>query len=168
MQLTTGLPHQKPGKLGHPAWRDRDLTKFSDSRLKSRSPASPRSGWLVALVVAGSIALIGCDSNRGPVAITEHPSNKAKGALYGDVRHSSETRFINGEMNHGFTTTVTVRNVGQTGFIRVTVYLKCSEGEWSRSEEIPLCAGEYRTLTYFFHEPTHHGANVQCRAIVSP
>jgi hypothetical protein len=119
-------------------------------------------------VVASLVVLIGCDQGRTPAAISEHPSNKAKGGLYGDVRYSSETRFINGEMNHGFTTTVTVRNVGQTGFIKVTVYLKCSEGEWSRSEEIALCAGEYRTLTYFFHEPTHHGANIQCRATVSP
>jgi hypothetical protein len=168
MWLTTGLPHQKPGKLGRPAWRDRGLTKFPDSRLESRSPASPGSAWLVTLVVASLVVLIGCDRDHALVAITEHPSNKAKGALYGDVRCNSETQFINGEWNYGFTTTVTVRNVGQTGFIKVTVYIKCAEGEWSRSEEIPICAGEYRTLTYFFHEPTHKTVNVECRAYASP
>jgi hypothetical protein len=168
MELTTGLPHHKPGKLGRLAWKARSLTKFPGSRLKSRSPASPRPGWPVALVVASLFALSGCNPDRSLIAITEHPSNRAKGQLYGNVRYWNETQFINGEWNHGFTATVTVRNVGQTGFIKVTVYLKCSEGEWSRSEEIPLCAGEYRTLTYFFHEPTHHGANVECRATVSP
>jgi hypothetical protein len=166
MELITGIPHQKPGKLSHLAWRDRGLMKFSDSRLKLRSPGSPRSGWLVAFMVASSLLLIGCE--REQISITEHPSNRAKGALYGNVRYRSETRFINGEMNYGFATTVTVLNIGRTGFIRVTVYLNSSEGEWSRSEEMPLCAGEYRTLTYFFHEPTHNAVNVQSRAVVSP
>ncbi|MBO0719524.1 MAG: hypothetical protein J2P41_01800 [Blastocatellia bacterium] len=88
--------------------------------------------------------------------------------LYGEVGFRSESRYINGEMNYGFATNVTVRNIGETGFIRVTVFLKCSEGEWIRSEEIALCAGEYRTLDFFFHEPTHNAVDVQCRATVFP
>jgi hypothetical protein len=119
-------------------------------------------------VFAGSVVLTGCDSDPVPVGITEHPSNKAKGQLSGSVHYRGETRYINGELNYGIATKVTVLNVGQTGFIKVTVYLKSSEGEWSHSEEMPLCAGEFRTLTHFFPGPTHNATNIQCRASVLP
>ncbi len=168
MDLTTGLPHQKPGKLIRLAWRDRCLTKIPDSRLKSRSTASPRSGWLVTLMVVSSVVLTGCELERRAIGITEHPSNRAKGQLYGNVLYNRETRYLNGELNYGITTNVTVRNIGETGFIKVIVNLRCSEGEWNHIEEISLCAGKYRTLTHFFPEPTYNAINVQVRAIVSP
>jgi hypothetical protein len=79
-----------------------------------------------------------------------------------------ETRYINGEMNYGITATVTVLNTGHTGFIKVIVYLKSSEGEWVRCEELPFSAGEYKILPYFFPEPTYNTTDVQCRATVSP
>jgi len=143
--------------------------KLADSRLKSGSSVLHRSGWLFTLVVASSVVLTGCEPKAPTIiSISDHPSNKAKGMLYGNVNFRSETRYINGEMNYGIATNVTVRNIGQTGFIKVTIFLKCTEGEWSRSEELALCAGEYRTLDYFFQEPTHYAENVECRAIVSP
>jgi hypothetical protein len=112
--------------------------------------------------------MTGCEGSAPLIGISEHPSNKAKGLLYDSVKFRSESRYIGGELNYGVATNVTIRNIGQTGFIRVTVYLKCSEGEWSRSEEIPLCPGEYKTLNYFFHEPTHNAVNIECRATTSP
>jgi hypothetical protein len=166
MELTKGFPHQQPREPGRMASRDRTPTKFSGSRLKSKSPASPGSGWLVAITVASMVGLVGCD--RPPIGITEHPSNKAKGVLYSDVRCKSETKYIDGEWNHGFNATVTVRNIGQTGFIKVSVYLKSSQGEWVRTEELPICAKSYKTLNYFFPEPTHSAVNIQCRADISP
>jgi hypothetical protein len=137
---------------------------FFGSRLKLILPASPRSMWLVALLFAGPVVLFGCN----PLDISEHPSNKAKGQLYGRVHCMGETRFINGELNYGISATVTVLNIGQTGFIKVIVYLKTSEGEWVRCEEIPFSAGEYKTLTYFFPEPTYNTTNIECRATLSP
>jgi hypothetical protein len=141
-----------------------ELISFSGSRLKSMSPASPRSMWLVAFMFVGPILLLGCN----PIGISEHPSNKAKGRLFGSVYCMGETRFINGELNYGITATVTVLNTGETGFIKVIVYLKSSEGEWIRCEELPFIAGEYKTLTYFFPEPTHNTTNIECRATLSP
>jgi hypothetical protein len=153
--------------LGRLDWRDRSRMRYSDLLLKSRSAVPPRCGWLVTLIVASSGVLVSCD--RPPlVSISDHPSNKARGVLYGRVTCNSDTRYINGEMNYGIGATLTVRNVGPTGFIRVTIILKCSEGEWSRSEELALCAGEYRTLDYFFYEPTRNAVNIECRASVSP
>jgi hypothetical protein len=137
---------------------------FSGLRVKSWSPELSRSMWLVALMFFGPIVLLGCN----PIGISEHPSNKAKGRVFGSVRFMGETRLINGELNYGITTAVTVENIGQTGFIKVIVYLKSSEGEWIRCEEIPFTAGEYKTLTYFFPEPTLNTTNIECRANVSP
>jgi hypothetical protein len=139
-------------------------TSFSGTRIKSMSPASPRYRWLIVLILIGPFALCGCY----PIGISEHPSNKAKGRLFGSVYCWGETRFINGELNYGITATVTVMNTGQTGFIKVIVYLKSSEGEWVKCDEIPFTAGEYRTLTYFFPEPTHNATNIECRANVTP
>jgi hypothetical protein len=141
-----------------------ETTSFSGARLKSRSSASPRSRWLVALLFVGPIMLLGCN----PTGISEHPNNKAKGQLFGDVWYIGETRYIHGELNYGIATTVNVLNTGQTGFIKVIIYLKTSEGEWVRCEEIPFSAGEYKTLTYFFHEPTYNTTKIECRATVSP
>jgi hypothetical protein len=139
-------------------------TSFPGSRLKSRSSASPISRWLVAFLFVGPIMLFGCN----PIGISEHPSNKAKGQLFGGVWCIGETRFLHGELNYGITATVSVLNTGQTGFIKIIIYLKTSEGEWIRCEEIPFSAGEYKTLTYFFHEPTYNTKNIECRATVSP
>jgi hypothetical protein len=139
-------------------------TSFSWSRLKSKSPACPRYAWLVALMFACPIMLVGCDS----ISISEHPSNKAKGQLFGSIRLIGETRFINGEWNYGIATAVPVLNTGQTGFIKVVVYLKTSEGEWVRCQEMPFYAGEYKILPYFFHEPTHNTTKIECRATVLP
>jgi hypothetical protein len=137
---------------------------FVGSRLRSISSASPRPMWLVVLMFVGPLVLFGCN----PIDISEHPSNKAKGQLYGSVRCMGETRFINGELNYGISATVTVMNTGQTGFIKVIVYLKTSEGEWVRCEELPFSAGEYKTLTYFFPEPTHNTSDIHCRVAVFP
>jgi hypothetical protein len=153
--------------LGRLDWRDRSRMRYSDSLLKSRSAISSRCGWLVTLIVASSGVLVSCKTPT-LINISDHPSNKAKGVLYGRIICNSETRYINGEMNYGIAATLTVRNVGPTGFVRVTIILKCSEGEWSRSEEIALCSGEYRNLDYFFYEPTHNALNIECRATVSP
>jgi conflict system STAND superfamily ATPase len=135
-------------------------------------------GLALVLTVIG---WIGWNSNAWPTylikrymrdwystGISEHPSNKAKGKLYDKVRYQGETRFIGGELNYGIKTSVTVLNVGQTGFVKVTVYLQSSEGEWSYSEEMPIVAGESVTVTHFFPEPTHNSINIQCRTAVSP
>lgn len=168
MDMTMRLPRQKPGRLIRLPWRDRCLTNIPDSRLRTRSTASCRPVWFVTLMVVSSVVLSGCDPNRGRIGITEHPSNRAKGQLYGNVLYNRETRYINGELNYGITTKVTVRNIGETGFLKVIVNLRCSEGEWNHVEEVSLCAGKYRTLTHFFPEPTYNAINVQLRGIVSP
>jgi hypothetical protein len=75
---------------------------------------------------------------------------------------------MDGEWNYGYHATLSVRNISETGFIKVIVYLKCSEGEWVRIEEIPLCSYTARPRYFFFHEPTEKAVNVQCRAVVMP
>lgn len=94
-------------------------------------------------------------------------TSNAKGQV-SNVRCKPDVGLINGEPDAGVTMTLTVKNVGEPGYIRVTPTLSASEGEWSRKQKLQFDAGESMNLTYFFPEPTVNEASFQCRAHVSP
>lgn len=95
------------------------------------------------------------------------PPSKAKGQV-SNVRCEHDTRVINGDLDYGVSVTLTAKNVGEPGNITIVPRLSTSEGEWDREQSLSFGAGEARTLTYFFHEPTINATNIQCRAKAFP
>jgi len=107
---------------------------------------------LIALAIfTTAILLTGCSNARGRVE---------KVSAEGDVM------IVDGEPDYGIKVTVIVKNVGESGSLRITARLSCSEGEWERTRNLHFNANEAKTLTYSFHEPTinatdiYYGANV--------
>lgn len=88
--------------------------------------------------------------------------------MLGPVSCREDTQFIDGELNFGYWAFVKVQNVRETGFIKVTLTLKTSEGEWSNADEFAMCAYESRIAYHFFKEPTHKAVNPVCLAAVTP
>ncbi|HYG80138.1 MAG TPA: hypothetical protein VD861_07120 [Pyrinomonadaceae bacterium] len=107
------------------------------------------------------ISLIGCRTLL----------SKAKGQA-SNLKCDSDVGFVKGELDAGVKITVSVKNVGEAGFITIRPELSTSEGDWSRSQELHFDAGESKTLSYFFDEPTINAmrdtASVQCRVGISP
>jgi hypothetical protein len=85
-----------------------------------------------------------------------------------NITCTSDVGLVNGELDAGVKVSVTVKNVGKAGFINIKPELSTSEGEWTRSQNLQFNAGETKTLTYFFHEPTVNASSIQCRIEVSP
>ena len=111
-----------------------------------------RKGFCVALL---SITLFG-GCSWGPhgsvwnITRQEHPS------------------LIRGEMDWGSEVGFDVKNEGERGMVHITVTLSCSEGQWVRSQDLLLEAGQPRHLTYFFEEPTITATNYQALVRVTP
>jgi hypothetical protein len=110
-------------------------------------------------------AICGCDaeSRRKFEAV----ASQADGKVSNFVRRE-DTRFVNGELDYGFTLTFIVENKGKAGIIKIMPWLSCSEGEWTRTQNLQFEAGESKNLTYFFHEPTINSENVQSGVKISP
>lgn len=75
---------------------------------------------------------------------------------------------VNGQLDAGIMVTLTVKNNGESGFINIYPKINTSEGEWHRSQNVQFGAGESKTLTYFFDEPTINATNIQCWVSISP
>lgn len=114
------------------------------------------TGSLLALVLIILVAL-GC----------EEFGSRAKGRIV-EKQCSPSAGLVNGEMDYGVEVKLRIKNVGDTGLIKVTPAISTSEGEWQRSQKLTFKAGEEKTLTYFFHEPTINVTNVQCKIGIFP
>lgn len=79
-----------------------------------------------------------------------------------------DTRIRAGEWDYGLSVSFTVTNVGEQGLIRVSPWMSCSEGEWSRVQNLEFAPGERRRLTYFFHEPSINASNIEYGVRVTP
>jgi hypothetical protein len=122
----------------------------------------PLYAWAAPFVAAAvmTMALNDCRSTL----------SNAKGET-SDVKCEAGMGVINNEPDAGVNLKVTVTNVGEAGYIKVSPELSTSEGEWSRSQNLQFNKGESKSLTYFFHEPTVNifgGSAIQCRVAVSP
>jgi hypothetical protein len=93
--------------------------------------------------------------------------SKAKGKA-SDLKCEAEVGIVKGEMDAGVKVSVVVKNVGDSGFITIKPEISTSEGEWTRSQDVTFTAGESKSLTYFFEEPTINATNIQCRVGVFP
>ncbi|HUJ33161.1 MAG TPA: hypothetical protein VLY23_17910 [Candidatus Acidoferrum sp.] len=85
-----------------------------------------------------------------------------------NVTRQEHPEVINGEMDWGSEVGFDLRNDGDRGMVHITVTLTCSEGEWNRTQDIQMEAGESRHFTYFFQEPTINATNYQGRVNVEP
>jgi hypothetical protein len=94
-------------------------------------------------------------------------TSKAKGKA-SNIGCKADIGLVKGELDAGVRISVTVKNVGQAGFINIKPELSTSEGEWTRSQDLHFDAGESMTLTYFFDEPTIMATGIQCRIGVYP
>jgi len=85
-----------------------------------------------------------------------------------NVTRQEHPAMINGEMDWGSEVGFDVKNEGERGMVHITVTLSCSEGQWARSQDLLLEAGQSRHLTYFFAEPTISATNYQALVRVNP
>lgn len=85
-----------------------------------------------------------------------------------NVTRQEHPALINGEMDWGSEAGFDVKNEGERGIVHITVTLSCSEGQWVRSQDLLLEAGQPRHLTYFFQEPTITATNFQALVRVNP
>jgi hypothetical protein len=109
---------------------------------------------LIALTIFTiAILLTGCSDARGRVVKTN--------ADY-------DVRLVNGELDYGLNVTVTVKNVGEPGSLRITPRVSTSEGEWDRTQNLHFDAGETKELSYFFHEMSINAQSVHYGASVFP
>ena len=85
-----------------------------------------------------------------------------------NITRQEHPALINGEMDWGSEVGFDVKNEGERGMVHITVTLSCSEGQWVRSQDLLLEAGQPRHLTYFFQEPTITATNFQALVRVNP
>ncbi|HEX8175525.1 MAG TPA: hypothetical protein VF543_10430 [Pyrinomonadaceae bacterium] len=121
--------------------------------------ARSRFTWSTSLmaVVILAITPLGCRTLM----------SRAKGKV-SNVSCKAGVGYVKGQLDAGIDVIVTIKNVGEAGFINIKSELSTSEGEWTRSQDVQFSADESRTLTYFFDEPTINAKNIQCRVGVSP
>lgn len=115
---------------------------------------------LLLSLFAGSLlfGLVSCDAD------TQRAIRAATSQAYGEVSDLSldhESRIVNGEFDYGVTVSFTIKNTGEAGIIEISPRLSCSEGEWSREQNLQFTAGEQKSLTYFFQEPTINSSNIE-------
>mgnify|MGYP007077470571 CR=1 FL=1 len=75
---------------------------------------------------------------------------------------------VRGEADYGIKVSFEVTNSGEAGIITVGPWLSTSEGEWDRKQKVTFDAGETRSFSYLFHEPTVNASNIQYGVTVSP
>ena len=111
--------------------------------------------WKAFAIVFLSIALLGGCAKR--------PRGNVS-----NITRQEHPMLVNGDMDWGSEVGFDLKNEGERGMVRVTVTLSCSEGQWVRSQELLLEAGQSMHLTYFFQEPTLTASNYQALVRVEP
>lgn len=115
-----------------------------------------KSSWLnlLLVIIILIVVSVGCKS-------------RAKGKV---ITHScdSEVGIVNNEIDYGVTVNLKVKNVGESGEIKIVAAISTSEGEWQKKQTLIFKAGEEKKLSYFFHEPTINVRSVQCQIGVFP
>lgn len=84
------------------------------------------------------------------------------------VQVAEQPELVNGQLDWGGLVTFTVTNSGVEGMIHVVVTLSCSEGQWSRTQDLDFSQNQSMPLTYFFPEPTVNATNYQAQVTVTP
>ena len=134
-----------------------------------QQPASKshRGIWIMLGILVGVLVVLMGGCGVAIVAMLGSAGSGPQGQVT-NVNSEDTSKFINGEMDYGFNVTATVKNVGQVGTTEVVAHLRCDQGEWTRSQEMKLDAGESRTSTWFFQEPDFPATGCKAWADASP
>jgi hypothetical protein len=126
-------------------------------RIRPRNIVAARMTVATSSILA-ALCLTGCDvqTNRQISALMSNAKGVATNLIV-----ESDVGLINGEPDYGIKFSLQVQNVGDAGPITILPSVSSSEGEWQREQKVQFAAGETRTLSYFFHEPTINASNVQ-------
>ncbi|GAB4138814.1 MAG: hypothetical protein Tsb009_07280 [Planctomycetaceae bacterium] len=117
------------------------------------------------ILLLGASLLIGCTEQQRREIKTA--SSQAKPYLL-EKKWTADVGIINDQPDAGVRVMVKVRNTGKRGLVGIKALVTCSEGEWSRNQHLTFNAGEVKTLTFFFHEPTVNASNIQVEIKLSP
>lgn len=112
-----------------------------------------------AVIVLIAIGLLAKLKEDGKAVL---PANSCK---VHTVDIASESFLINEEIDAGYNVTTVVENKGAQAQRQIVAKLTSSEGDFVRKQTVPFKAGESKSLTYQFHEPTITATNIN--AIVS-
>ncbi|SRR5258706_13783713 len=110
-----------------------------------------------AVMLAACLGMTGCESML----------SRAKGEVSG-LKISPDVGIINDKPDAGYKVEFTLTNRGDAGVLAIRPWLSCSEGNYTRSQDMQFNAGESKRLSYFFHEPTINATNVQGGVNVTP
>ena len=121
--------------------------------------------FLTTTVVIGLAAFSGCDAKQRREF--QAAVSKAKPVRV-NLKVTYDSRIVNGDFDYGVVVTVTIKNAGEQGIIGVNPWITCSDGEYSRKQNLTFAKGEQKTLTYFFPEPTINSSNVQGGVKLTP
>jgi hypothetical protein len=93
--------------------------------------------------------------------------SKARGEV-SNLKITADVGLINDQPDAGYRVAFNLTNRGGDGMISIRPWLSCSEGNYTRTQDMQFSAGEVRALSYFFHEPTINATNVQGGVKVVP
>jgi hypothetical protein len=110
------------------------------------------------LRILGTLGLVGA---YGALSLGSEGTSAAKPKISG-FQCEADVRFVNGEPDAGVKVTFVATNEGDAGPIELIPHISTSEGEWKRDQTLRFDAGETKSLTYFFQEPSINAENVQC------
>jgi hypothetical protein len=85
-----------------------------------------------------------------------------------DITRQEHPALVDSAMDWGSEVGFVLTNAGDRGLIHVTVTPSSSEGQWNRSQDLLLEAGQSQRLVYFFSEPTISATNFQARVGAEP
>jgi hypothetical protein len=115
-------------------------------------------GCLALIAIVIGAVLIGLVSG---VSIIGSLLPKAK---IENLSMSGDTRVINNEFDWGENVSFDVRSVSSNPKdVTVEVHLLCSEGEWTRMQNVHLGPNETRRVSVFFQEPTIDAKNIRAQ-----
>lgn len=131
----------------------------------TRRTGSSSGGVLLVIAIVVGLFMLGKDEKLQRTI--KSAISEAKPVVL-NKECTDDAGIINGELDYGVTVSVTVKNTGEAGMIGVTPVVSCSEGEWSRTQNLQFAADEVKALTFFFHEPTLNASNVRYTVRLSP
>lgn len=126
---------------------DETLAREKQSKLVSSM------AWIVGIAVVVLVLALN-DRLRSKLGTVLGRLSSAANCAVEQTHSSPSTFVVNGSPDFGYVVRGTLANTGQAGDIEVSATLQTPEGDFKRSEHMHLAAGEKRTISFDFHEPT--------------
>lgn len=120
---------------------------------------------LITIILTLSTLLLsftGCDEQAYSKSARqiEAFASSARGQV-SSLSGKEEVSLVSDQPDYGIKIHFSVTNKGEAGTIKIMPWLSCSEGEWSRTQNLSFGKGEVEELSYFFHEPTINATNIR-------